>query len=242
MEDDTLIPVIDIPDEPAATNAFVPLTFEQARVLGCLVEKEITTPDVYPLTLNALTTACNQSTNRDPVVAFTENVVQEAIDGLKARQFAFQVTIAGARVQKFKHNLNGKIPRLQKREIALLCVLLLRGAQTIGELRQRTERLYNFPDLASVEAALQSLMNTEHGDALVVCFPPGHGRKSAVYLHTLCGVPDVPSAAAKAEVISFAPATSAVKEDDLLWRARIEGELQALRDELRSLKEKLGEV
>lgn len=243
MEDDTLIPVIDVLEEPTATYAFVPLTFEQARVLGCLVEKEITTPDVYPLTLNALTTACNQSTNRDPVVGFTENVVQEAIDGLKARQFAFQVTISGARVQKFKHNLFGKIPRLQKREVALLCVLLLRGAQTIGELRQRTERLYNFPDLPSVEAALQSLMSTEHGDALVVCFPPGHGRKSAVYLHTLCGATETaPSmTTAKTEVISFAPAAAA-KEDDLLWRARIEGELQALRDELRSLKEKLGEA
>lgn len=218
----------------------VPLTFEQARVLGCLIEKESTTPDVYPLSLNSLTTACNQSTNRDPVTSFSEGVVQEALEGLKARQFAFQVTLAGSRVQKFKHNITSKIPHLEKPGIALLCVLLLRGAQTIGELRQRTERLYNFPDLSAIETTLLALQSGEHGDPLVTVFPPGPGRKSALYMHTLCGIPESPVAVSRAEVPSFEPA-SGVREDELLWRARIEGEIRALREELHELKQKLGE-
>ncbi len=232
---------ITAPSE-STPSSFVPLTFEQVRVLGCLIEKESTTPDYYPLTLNSLTTACNQSTNRDPVTSFSEGQVQEALEGLKARHFAFQVTLSGSRVQKFKHNVATKLPHLEKPEIAVLCVLMLRGAQTIGEIRQRTERLYNFPDLASLEATLQSMLKSEHGDPLVVLFPPGSGRKAALYMHTLGGVPDIPSQSSKAEVASFEPVSGVVREDDLLWRARIEGELQALREELRSLKEKLGEA
>ena len=137
-------------DESPAPPTFAPITFEEARVLGCLIEKESTTPEYYPLTLNQLAAACNQSTNREPVVAFDESTVQQALEGLKARQLAFQVTIPGARVQKFKHNATGKFPRLEKPTLALLCVLLLRGQQTAGELRQRTERLFNFGDLPSV--------------------------------------------------------------------------------------------
>lgn len=233
-------PLTDSPILPA--TAFVPLTFEQVRVLGCLIEKESTTPDAYPLTLNSLTNACNQSSNRDPVTAFTETQVQDALDGLKARHFAFQVTLSGSRVQKFKHNLHSKLPQLEKPETAILCVLLLRGAQTVGELRQRTERLYNFPDLPSIEATLHSMMKAEPTEALVMMFPPGSGRKSVLYMHTLGGVPNAPSAHAKSELMSFEPTSGAVREDDLLWRARIEGELQALRAELHELKAKLGEA
>jgi len=236
MEED----IIEESSAPAASS-FVPLTFEQARVLGCLIEKETTTPDAYPLTLNSLTLACNQSTNRDPVTNFSETRVMEALEGLKARKFAWQVTLAGARVQKFKHNLAGKLPHLEKPEIAILCVLLLRGAQTVGELRQRTERLHGFPDLPSLEATLQSMMKHAHGEPLVVCFPPGAGRKSPVYVHTLAGVPEVPETGVRAEIASFEPVSGGAREDDLLWRARIEDELKALREELRSLKEKLGE-
>ena len=235
--------VEDITSESStpAASSFVPLTFEQVRVLGCLIEKENTTPDAYPLTLNSLTLACNQTTNREPVTSLLETQVLEALEGLKARKFAFQVTLVGARVQKFKHNLAGKLPHLEKPEIAILCVLLLRGAQTVGELRQRTERLYDFPDLPGLEATMQSMMKNEHGEPLVVCFPPGSGRKSSLYLHTLAGVPEVPVTGAKAEIASFEPVSGAVREDHLLWRARIEDELKALREELRSLKEKLGE-
>lgn len=228
------------PQQPPS-QGLIPLTFEQARVLGCLIEKESTTPDTYPLTLNALVLACNQSTNRDPVVTFSEETVQEALEGLKARQFVFQVTLSGARVQKFKHNLERKLPWLEKPEIAVLCVLLLRGAQTVGELRQRTERLYNFPDLPAIEGTLQKMISGDGNDPTVVLFPPGPGRKSPLYQHTLCGVTDAPALGAPTLVTSFE--TSAVaREDDNLWRARMEAEIAALREELRALKEKLGEA
>jgi uncharacterized protein len=233
----------DIPKESStpAASSFVPLTFEQVRVLGCLIEKEITTPDAYPLTLNSLTLACNQSTNREPVTNLLETEVLDALEGLKARKFAFQITMVGARVQKFKHNVAGKLPHLEKPEIAVLCVLLLRGAQTVGELRQRTERLHRFPDLPGLEATLQSMMKADHGEPLVVCFPPGAGRKTPVNVHTLAGVPEAPATGARAELASFEPASGAGHEDELMWRARMEGELSALREELWSLKEKLGE-
>ena len=223
------------------SGGFIPLTFEQARVLGCLIEKESTTPDYYPLTLNAVVTACNQSTNRDPVVTFSEQTVLEALEGLKARHFVFQLTLSGARVQKFKHNLERKLPWLEKPEIAVLCVLLLRGAQTVGELRQRTERLYNFPDLPSIEETLQKMISGDGNDPTVVLFPPGPGRKSPLYLHTLCGIPDAPTLTAPAMVASFETSTTA-REDDTLWRARMEADIAALREELRVLKEKLGEA
>lgn len=228
--------------EDATTPAFVPLTFEQARVLGCLLEKEATTPDAYPLTLNSLTTACNQSTNREPVVAFSEGTVQEAVEGLKARHFALQVTLAGSRVQKFKHNLDRKLPWLERPQVAVLCVLLLRGAQTLGELRQRTERLYAFPDLASLEQTLQSMIAGDGQEPTVVLFPPGPGRKSPLYLHTLCGVPESPTISGGAVVAESFEVGGAAREDDNLWRARIEAEIADLRAQLADLKAKLGEA
>jgi hypothetical protein len=229
-------------EETSTTPAFVPLTFEQVRVLGCLLEKEATTPDYYPMTLNGLTTACNQSTNREPVVAFSEETVTEALEGLKVRQFALQVTLAGSRVQKFKHNMDRKLPWLEKPQIAVLCVLMLRGAQTLGELRQRTERLYTFPDLASLEATLQTMITGDGNEPTVVLFPPGPGRKSPLYVHTLAGVPDAPSIQGGSVMTeSFAPSAS-VREDDQLWRARIEGEIADLRAQLADLKAKLGEI
>ena len=145
-----------------------PITFEQSRVLGCLLEKEMTTPENYPLTLNSLVSACNQSSNREPVVSFDEATVLDALEELKTRGLAFQVSIPGARVQKFKHNLNGKFPRLEKPGLALMCVMLLRGPQTAGELRQRTERMQAFPDIPSVEdffAGIDRLSRDAAGDA-----------------------------------------------------------------------------
>ena len=227
-------------DESSTPSAIVPLTAEQARVLGCLMEKEITTPDAYPLTLNAPVNACNQATNRDPVVAYAEVTVQEAVEGLKVRHFVYQLSLAGARVQKFRHNMQGKFPGLEAPESALLCTLLLRGAQTVGELRQRTERLYNFPDLAAVESSLQRLLSNETDLALAVMFPPGPGRKSALYMHTLCGEPSAPVAGA-APSFEPAPAYASAREEERLWREKIEQEIAGLRAELKSLKEKLGE-
>ena len=145
-----------------------PLTFEQSRILGCLLEKEVLVPDSYPLTLNTLVTACNQSTNREPVTNFDESTVTRALEGLRETQWAFQLSQAGARVPKFKHNLHAKIHDLSPASVALLCTLLLRGHQTAGELRQRTERLHPFPDLPSIEAELDTLQNHPEGP-LPVC-------------------------------------------------------------------------
>lgn len=223
-------PADNPPDEP---TTFDPLTPEQVRVLGCLIEKEHTTPDYYPLTLNGLVTACNQSTNRDPVVNYDEGTVMEALEGLKSRQFVFQVTMAGARVQKFKHNLERKFPWLEKPELALLTVMLLRGPQTVGELRARSERIQIFPDLQEVEATVQKLVNNEHGMPLAVYFPPGAGRKSALYMHTLCGVPEAPNSG----ITVVLPVSSRpIEPADSEWKAKMEAEVAALRAEVAELR------
>jgi uncharacterized protein YceH (UPF0502 family) len=214
------------------TPTLEPITFEQARVLGCLLEKEMTTPEYYPLSLNSLVAACNQSSNREPVVSFDEATVLAALEELKARGLVFQVTIPGARVQKFKHNLNGKFPRLEKPGLALICVLLLRGAQTAGELRQRTERLSAFPDIPSVETALQEL--TSYPDTpLAARIPAGGGRKAVTYAHLLCGPVDAQQAAAHAVL----PVSRAAVDPE--WKERIERELEALRGEVAELRKLL---
>ncbi|MBL9116834.1 MAG: YceH family protein [Verrucomicrobiaceae bacterium] len=215
------------------TSPLEPLSPEQVRVLGCLIEKEHTTPDYYPLTLNGLVTACNQSTNREPVVNYDERTVMEALESLKSRQFVYQVTMAGARVQKFKHNLERKFPWLEKPELALLTVMLLRGPQTVGELRARSERIQIFPDLPAVEAAVQKLVNNEHGMPLAVYFPPGAGRKSALYMHTLCGVPEAPTSGINVVLpLSSRPTEPADSE----WKAKMEAEVAALRAEVAELR------
>ena len=211
------------------TPSLPPITFEEARVLGCLIEKENTTPEYYPMTLNQVVAACNQTTNREPVVAFDESTVHRALDGLKSRGMAFQVTLPGARVQKFKHNATGKFPRLEKPTLALLCVLLLRGQQTAGELRQRTERLHAFADLPSIESALKELIEyPEH--PLAVVFPPGGGRKATSYAHLLCG--PVESAGPIVITTTHSEASTA----DLEWKTKIEMEMAALRAEVARLR------
>jgi uncharacterized protein YceH (UPF0502 family) len=215
-----------------------PLTFEQARILGCLLEKEVLVPDSYPLTLNTLVTACNQSTNREPVTSFDEATVTRALEGLRENQWAFQLSQAGARVPKFKHNLHAKIHDLSPAPVALLCTLLLRGPQTAGELRQRCERMHPFPDLSSLESELDSLQTHPEGP-LVVCLPSGHGRRVPAYAHLLCGPVDpatATSSIAPASVIVPPPAPPIDPE----WKDRIEAELAALRSELAELKTQLG--
>lgn len=218
----------DLEQESTPATMIPPITFEQARVLGCLVEKELTTPENYPLTLNSLLLACNQTTNREPVVSFSEDIVRDALGSLLPRGFVFQVSIPGARVQKFKHNLNGKFPRLEKPGLALMAVLLLRGPQTVGELRQRSERLQTFPDLAAVESILKELVEYP-GTPLVTMLPAGGGRKAVTYAHTLCGPVD-----AAATPVTHSSAT--VSSGDGSWRERIERELADLRAEVACLR------
>jgi hypothetical protein len=156
----------------------------QARVLGALVEKDITTPEYYPLSLNALVNACNQKSNREPVMALDEEAVREALAGLQAHRLAGPAGGADSRVTKYEHRLQ-EVFNFDRREIAVLCVLLLRGSQTPGELRGRTERMYRFETLDDVQGALQKLMGREPPLAKVLARQPG--TKESRYAHLLAG-------------------------------------------------------
>ena len=141
----------------------------EVRVLGALLEKDIATPEYYPLTVNSLQSACNQKSSRDPVVNYDENTVSQALELLKDKGFVTRITGAGHRVEKWAHRLGEKL-NLGRRELAILCVLMLRGAQTVGELRGRTERMHDFADMDEVERVLQALQ--EQG----LTAPAGRGR------------------------------------------------------------------
>jgi uncharacterized protein len=160
------------------------LTPAEARVLGALVEKEVTTPDYYPLTLNALINACNQRSNREPVMDLDEDAVRQALHGLEEQRLAGPARGADGRVTKYEHWL-GEAFNFSRAETALLCVLLLRGPQTPGELRGRTERLHRFEEIADVLAGLQKL--TEREPPLVAVLPRQPGTKESRYAHLLSG-------------------------------------------------------
>src|ERR1700675_2229279 len=152
----------------------------EARVLGSLVEKDITTPDYYPLSLNALVNACNQKNNRDPVMALEEDAVRAALDSLQAQRLAGPARGADSRVTKYEHRLQ-EVFNFDRREIAILCVLLLRGAQTPGELRGRAERMYRFEELEDVTATLDRL--SQRQPPLAAVLPRQPGTKESRYMH-----------------------------------------------------------
>lgn len=156
----------------------------EARVLGALIEKEITTPDYYPLSLNALVHACNQKNNRDPVMNLDEGAVRQALGSLHGKDLAAAVNSRDARVTKFEHRMQ-EVFNFRRDEIALICELLLRGPQTPGELRSRAERMYAFEDLSAVQSTLQRLAQRE--PALVKMLLRQPGMKEARYAHLLCG-------------------------------------------------------
>jgi hypothetical protein len=160
------------------------LTAAQARVLGALVEKEVTTPDYYPLSLHALINACNQRSNREPVMNLDEDDVRQALHGLEAKGLAGRARSADGRVTKYEHWL-GEAFNFSRAETALLCALLLRGPQTPGELRGRTERLHTFDEISDVLAGIQKLMDRE--PALAAVLPRQPGTKEARYAHLLSG-------------------------------------------------------
>ena len=177
------------------------LTATEARVLGALIEKDISTPDYYPLSLNALVNACNQKNNRDPVMSLDENTVRDALSGLQEFRLAGPASGADSRVTKYEHRLQ-EVCNLSRGETAVLCVLLLRGPQTPGELRGRTERMHQFEDLDAVAASLQKLMQRE--PPLAAVLPRQPGTKESRYAHLLSGEIDVAAQA----VIAQAPSTS----------------------------------
>lgn len=200
----------------------------EVRVLGCLIEKELTTPEYYPLTLNALTNACNQKSNRDPVLTMEEVEVVRALDSLKFKQLAL-LSAEGGRVPKYRHTLVEKL-RLDPPELALLAELLLRGPQTVGELRTRGERMHPFPDLAAVEEVLGELM--ARTPPLVTRLPRQPGRKESRHAHLFSGEPEPVT-----EELTPPPETARLKviaENERI--AKLEEEIAALRGEVVELR------
>lgn len=204
------------------------LTDTEIRVLGSLVEKEMATPDNYPLSLNALTTACNQKTSRDPVVEYDDETVLDAIESLRQRQMAATLTGRDHRVPKYRHWLPETL-RLGNRELAVLCVMMLRGPQTIGELKERTHRLHEFDDLSSVETCLQKLAEREP-EPLVVLLPRRPGEREPRWAHLMSGQPVIP-----AEPERYAAVESPARRSVSDYESRI----AALEEKVEELSEKM---
>ncbi|MBZ5723046.1 MAG: YceH family protein [Acidobacteriia bacterium] len=200
----------------------------EVRVLGSLVEKDITTPDYYPLSLNALVNACNQKNNRDPVMSLDDSAVSEALHGLQEKRLAGPAAGADSRVTKYEHRLQ-EVFNFTRGESAILCVLLLRGPQTPGELRGRTERMHRFEDLDEVHSSLQRLMQRE--PALAKILPRQPGTKESRYMHLLSG---------DREEVGIAPAPApahSASSPDSERIERLESEVASLQKEVADLQQ-----
>ncbi|HSU33991.1 MAG TPA: YceH family protein [Bryobacteraceae bacterium] len=204
------------------------LDAEEVRVLGSLIEKEATTPEYYPLSLNALVNACNQKSNRDPVVEYDDETVLTALDGLREKKLAMVISGSG-RVTKYAQRISETL-NLGRREVAVLCTLLLRGPQTLGEIKDRSERLFAFADLGETERVLQKLGEMPEG-ALVKKLGRQPGQKEARYTHLLAGEPPIDSGPGEA------PLTGQPSRLSLL-----EHELQALRSEFQELRKRFEDL
>jgi uncharacterized protein YceH (UPF0502 family) len=205
----------------------------QARVLGCLIEKELGTPEYYPLSLNALTNACNQKSNRDPIMALSEGDAQNAVDALIRLHLVSARSSSGSRVPKFAHRLSNPVTQsgdLSRHERAVLCELLVRGPQTAGELRARAGRLVEFDDVAQVESTLRQLVERSDGPYAIE-LPRQPGRRETRYAHLYCGAP-----APGAEVDEVSP-TAATDRVSMLAR-----DVEALRAEVAELRRQLEQL
>jgi uncharacterized protein YceH (UPF0502 family) len=222
------------PDTTADTPTHQPivLTAAEARVLGALVEKEITTPDYYPLSLNAVGHASNQRSNREPVMNLDEDDVRQALNGLERKQLAGRARSSDGRVTKYEHWL-GEAFNLSRAETALFCVLLLRGPQTPGELRGRTERLHRFDEISDVLSGLQKLMERE--PSLAALLPRQPGTKESRYAHLLSG--PVESIAQPAATGAAEPVASNPAHEERI--AQLEATVEELRQQIAGLSEKL---
>jgi uncharacterized protein len=233
----------------------IELTFIEARVIGCLIEKQITTPDQYPLSLNALVNACNQKSNRDPVLDLDERTVQQTLDDLGRKHFVVEKSGFGSRVPKYQHrfcNTEYGTLKLDAQELAIVCELLVRGPQTPGELRSRAARMAPFTDVSEVEAALTRLSEREDGP-FVVRLAREAGRRDSRYAHLFSGEVaagddaggDVPRTQVGAETARPTPLSTPaetafpdMRQEQRL--ARLEEEVRALRAELNDLRTRLG--
>jgi len=203
-------------------------------VLGSLAEKQVTTPDYYPLTMNALVHACNQISNRDPVMQYDERRVEEAVDSLRLKNLVYIFYGAESRVPKYKHMMR-EVFELAPAELAALCVLMLRGPQTVGEVRGRSGRLHEFADLREVEATLEGL--TQRDDPLVVKLPRQAGRKEARYAHLLAGQPAVEDEP-EGQPAAASARTRAGEPERV---ARLEAEVERLSGELAEMRKQFEE-
>jgi uncharacterized protein YceH (UPF0502 family) len=209
------------------------LTAEEARVLGSLVEKELTTPEYYPLSLNALVNACNQKSNRDPMMSLDERAVSQALRSLESHGLAGPADNYESRVAKYEHRLQEAF-NFTRHEIAIVCELLLRGPQTPGELRGRADRMHKFDDLGVALSTLQKLMRRE--PPLVALLPRQPGTKEARYAHLLSGPVEIQEPEA-----TKAPAVDVMKDSDRIKKleeqvATLQSEVSDLRQELASFR------
>lgn len=208
----------------------IELTQVESRVIGALIEKEVTTPDYYPLSLNSLTAACNQKSNREPVLSLSEIDVQQSVDNLIARRLVSDESSFNSRTSKFSHrfcNTEFGDLKLTKQEKAIVCCLLLRGAQTPGELRTRTNRLADFTDVKEVEATLDQMAGRSEG-ALVVKLPREPGKRESRYMHLFSGEVDIN------DIPNTAESTAVVGSERI---ESLEQEIAQLKQEFAELKE-----
>ena len=229
--------MIDDPEKLEDVEILPELTFTETRVLGSLIEKELTTPEYYPMTLNGLTNACNQKNNRNPKSELSEEEVSLAIEELRSKRLAFRVDLVGSRVPKFQHNAEKEL-NLIKAERALLAELLNRGPQTTGELNTRASRMFHFDGLSDVEDTLTEL--SERDPSLTGLMDPIPGRKERRWFHKLAPPPKIEEVEGSKPV--FVP--TADKRLDLLGEnleefKDLKEEVEALRYEVREIKNEL---
>lgn len=212
------------------------LTAAEARVVACLIEKEMATPEYYPLTLNALKAACNQKSNRNPAMTLDEDAILAALEQLRyEHQMAWEVTVAGSRVMKYKHAILDHF-NFERRDIAVVCELMLRGPQTVGELRSHTKRFVEFDSLPQIEEHLRGLMDWG-GRKLVTKLPPVAGNREARYAHLLCGEEETPQDE-EGEPRDVAPPAPTGAGDRV---AALAEEVAVLREEVAALRRQLAE-
>jgi uncharacterized protein YceH (UPF0502 family) len=213
------------------------LSPHEVRVLGALLEKDLATPEYYPLSLNALTNACNQKTNRDPVTSYDDNTVRAALEALRERRLAAFVTEAGARVEKYRHRISEQL-NFTRGELAILTVLLLRGPQTLGELRERSSRMHPFEDLQAVESVLSKLAEREP-EPLVLHLPRVAGAKEARWAHLLSGEPRMEGDSVPSVLLASPPAA----DPALVARIeQLEALVQMVQEDLHELRQAIDQL
>ncbi len=216
------------------------LTAVEARVLGCLIEKQITTPDAYPLTLNSLTLACNQKSNRDPEMELQDQAVLRAADTLRDKNFSQMVNMAGSRVMKYAHKADTTLS-LDLPSLAIICELLVRGPQTPGELRNRASRMHPFESIEAVESVLNALISRQP-EPLVVQLPRQPGRKESRYAHLLCGEVKVEEMAPAAAAGPSPEKARIIVQAENERMDKLESELSKVKQDMSSLQSQIAEL